>query len=147
MIKYNTAADDLWKQYKKFTPRPNQRFAKRKIKEIMRNIGRKDYDQYYIMESYLTQLNTIGPFYLREEYPGETDYATGGGDDVPVTSSMSSIAASTSSAGASRELLPRRNILPLITRPTRCALKIELCPEFKKEPVLRIHYKHTDSVS
>lgn len=150
MIKYNTPVEELCKQYKRFTPKPNQRFAKRKIKDILKNIVRKDYDQYYVMESYLSQVNTIGPFYLREEYGGETDYTGGGveGNDLGMTSPSNSVSTnSVVTAASSRELLPRRNLLPLITKPTRCALKIELCPEYRKEPVLKIHFKHTDSVS
>lgn len=147
MVKYNTPVDELCKQYKRFTPKPNQRFAKRKIKDILRNIVRKDYDQYYIMESYLSQVNTIGPFYLREEYAGETDYAA---EDLSAATSASSlstqsVAVSTSSAGTARE--PRRNLLPMMQKATRCALKIELSPEYRKEPLLRIHFKHSDSVS
>lgn len=146
MIKYNTSVEELSKQYKRFTPKPNQRFAKRKFKDILRNIQRKDYDQYYIMESYLSQLNTIGPFYLREEYAGETNYAAG--EELASSTSMTSVAHSSSSAQSTRELVPRRNLLPLIhPKSTSCALKIELCPEYRKEPVLKIHFKHTDSVS
>lgn len=145
MIKYNTPVEQLCKQYRRFTPKPNQRFAKSKIKESMRNIVRV-YDQYYIMESYLSQVNTIGPFCLREEYTGETDYTGGGTCDDLLPSSRASNGGG--SASTSREHLPRhRSLLPLITKSSSCALKIELCPEYRKEPVLKIHFKHTDSVS
>lgn len=184
MIKYNKPVEVLCKEYKRFTPKDIQRFAKPKIKETMRNIVRKDYDQYYVMESYLSQVNTIGPFYLREEYDAETDYNQLGEDPLMaplglasaagsssashqsappvgagVTSASSSLSSlsiggigvipstSTPPSSSSRELLlSRRHFLPRsIQKQPRCALKVQLYPEYRKEPVLRIYYKHTDS--
>lgn len=144
LIKNQTPVDELCRQYKRFTPKPNQRFAKKKIKDILRNV-RKDYDQFYIMESYLSQINTIGPFYLKEEYSGETDYTENELGNSLNHGSTPSVTLSTASGGTTRELLQRpRN---LFTRSTKCALKVELCPEYRKEAVLKILFKHTDSVS
>ena len=151
MTKYNTSADQLCKQYKKFVPKPLQKVGKKKIRETISTVVKKDYDQYYIMESYLSQINTVGPFYMLEEYHAEGDSPAAEAKNLDTVNSVSttSVAASTSSAGSTRELLHRgRKLIPHLTaKPTKCALKIVLCPEYKKEPVLNVHYKHTGSVS
>lgn len=78
MIQCNTSIETLIKNHKSYIPKQIEKnhsiFAKQCIKNALNKIEKKDHDAYYVMESYVSQVNNIGKYYLLEEYIGNSEY-------------------------------------------------------------------------